>query len=250
VNWQRGIRYIDDGDVITTGGLLSSIDGTLRVIERLGDDDAAAAAAEAVGWRHYSPGRAATLPRSALTPSDAIVHMLNVGYRSSATTIGVVLTDGVSELELAAAFDPYAEVKAARTLAVTAGGESIRSRHGLTFIPRADLNATAGRVDRLLVPGSARLAPDVATTGVPVTYLNQQPGFAFDAALREVAFGMDVPTARWAAKILEYPTAGLELSGPGWPWTLILRPLVLGLAGLAVALTAARLVRSARTRRP
>jgi hypothetical protein len=45
VNWQRGIRYIDDGHVITTGGLLSSVDGTLRVIERLLDAGADASAA-------------------------------------------------------------------------------------------------------------------------------------------------------------------------------------------------------------
>ncbi|MEV4179773.1 hypothetical protein, partial [Nonomuraea sp. NPDC049709] len=63
---------------------------------------------------------------------------------------------------------------------------------------------------------------------------------------REVAHAMDVPTAKWAAKVLEYPAGGLGLSGPGWPWTLALRPLVLGLAGLA----AAWLIRRACTHQP
>src|SRR5919108_2279770 len=35
VGWVRGPRFIDDGDVVTTGGILSSVDGTLHVIERL-----------------------------------------------------------------------------------------------------------------------------------------------------------------------------------------------------------------------
>lgn len=254
VRWQRGIRYIDDGDVITTGALLSSVDGTLRVVERLVGADAAAAAAQAVGWKYYSPGTAAALPQSHLAPTDAITHVLNIGLRANSTTVGVVLTDGVGELELASAFAPYAEVKSARTLAITADGDSIRSRHGLTFVPRADL-AAVGRVDRLLVPGagvSASPDPAVAAArraGVPVEYLHQQPGFAFDTALRGMASSMDVPTARWTAKILEYPTADLGLSGPGWPWMLGLRPLLLGLIGLAAALGAARLVRRVRTRR-
>jgi hypothetical protein len=80
-------------------------------------------------------------------------------------------------------------------------------------------------------------------------YLHQQSGFAFDATLRDMAATMDVPTARWAAKILEYTSADLALSGPAWPWTLALRVLLLGLTGVAAALGVAWLVRRARTRR-
>ncbi|MEU6798948.1 DJ-1/PfpI family protein [Nonomuraea wenchangensis] len=256
VNWQRGIRYVDDGDVISTGGLLSAVDGTLRVVERLLGTDSAQAAAEAVGWRYYTPGKAATLPQSKLTLGDAILHTLNVGFRWEAPNVGVVLSDGVGEIELAAAFDPYAEHSmAARTVAVTPDGTAIRSRHGLTFTPRDTLANATVRFDRLLVPGAAAAAnpqPAVEAArrgGVPVEYLQARPGFAFDEALRDVARTMDVSTARWAAKVLEYPADGLGLSGPGWPWTLALRPLLLGLTGLAAALGAAWLVRRARVLR-
>lgn len=253
VNWQRGIRYVDDGDVISTGGLLSSVDGTLRVIERVVGTDAAAAAAQAVGWRYYSPGTAAALPRSQLAPTDAVMHILNIGFRANTTTMGVMLTDGVGEIELAAAFAPYAEAKAARTVAIAADGDSIRSRHGLTFIPRANLEAT-GEVDRLLVPGAAvepvgEVAAAAGRAGVPLQYLHHQPGFAFDAALRDMAVATDVPTARWAAKILEYTGAELGLSGSAWPATLVLRVLLLGLAGVAAAVGVVLLARRLRSRR-
>jgi transcriptional regulator GlxA family with amidase domain len=253
VNWQRGIRYVDDGDVITTGGLLSSVDGTLRVIERVVGTDAAAAAAQAVGWRYYSPGTAAALPRSQVAPTDAVMHILNIGFRANTTTMGVMLTDGVGEIELAAAFAPYAEAKAARTVAIAADGDSIRSRHGLTFVPRADLEAT-GEVDRLLVPGAAaepvgEVAAAAGRAGVPIQYLHHQPGFAFDAALRDMAAATDVPTARWAAKILEYTGAELGLSGSAWPATLVLRVLLLGLAGVAAAVGVVLLARRLRSRR-
>ncbi|XVQ14251.1 DJ-1/PfpI family protein [Spirillospora sp. CA-255316] len=255
VRWRKGVRYLDDGNVITTGGLLSSVDGALRVVERLIGTEAAASAARSIGWRHYSPGAAAALPEARLTPGNAIVHTLNVGFRANTTTVGVMLTDGVGELELASAFAPYAEVKAARTLAIAPGG-SIRSRHGLTFVRRTGPAGAEGDVDRLLVPGAAAAAaraPEVAATarraGVPAEYLHRGPGFAFDPALRDMARTMDNPTARWAGKILEYPTGELDLSGPTWPWTISLRPFFLGAVGLAAVLAALRLVRRARVRR-
>lgn len=250
VKWQRGVRYVDDGNLISTGGLLSSVDGSLRVIERLLGTQAAAAAAKAVGWRYYSPGKAAALAPQKLTAGDALLHILN-GYRWHTPTLGVVLTDGVGEIEVAAAFDSYAEQSlSVRTLAVGTDGTAVRSRHGLTFLPRAGLPDAGTKVDRLLVSGPASgVAAAARRANVPVTYLNTQQGFAFDAALRDLAATTDVPTARWAGKVLEYPAAGLGLSGPGWPWTLILRPLFLGLAGLAAGFGAVRLVRSVRTRR-
>ncbi len=250
VHWQRGTRYVDDGDVITTGGLLSSVDGTLRVIERFLGPAAASRAADAVGWHTYSPGRPAPLPGSRLAPTDAVVHLLNIGFRADTTTVGVVLTDGVGELEVSSAFAPYGEVKSARTLALTAGGEGVRSRHGLRFVPRADLGAADGRVDRVVVPGrDAAARATTAVAGVPVEYLHTRPGFAFDPALRDMAASMDVPTARWTGKILEYPVTDAGLEGPAWPWAPVLRVLLLGAAGVAVALGAGWLVRRWRARR-
>lgn len=250
VNWQRGTRYVDDGDVITTGGLLSSVDGTLRVVERMLGPGAASRAADAVGWRGYSPGTPAPLPGSRLAPTDAVVHLLNLGFRADTTTVGVLLTDGVGELEVSSAFAPYGEVKSARTLALTPDGDGVRSRHGLAFVPRADLDGAADRVDRVVVPGrdaAARPTADVA--GVPAAFLHTRHGFAFDPALRDMAASMDVPTARWTGKILEYPATGAGLDGPAWPWAPVLRVLLLGAAGFAVALVVERLVRRWRARR-
>jgi hypothetical protein len=52
---------------------------------------------------------------------------------------------------------------------------------------------------------------------------------------------MNVPSAQFAAKSLEWPTApaypgdAIRLSGPGWPWALALRPVALGLLSLSLA---------------
>ena len=57
VKWQRDIRYVDDGNIITTAGVLSGIDGALRILER--DTDESVAAGPPTRWAgRLPPGRA------------------------------------------------------------------------------------------------------------------------------------------------------------------------------------------------
>jgi transcriptional regulator GlxA family with amidase domain len=240
LDWTDGVSYLDDGDLITTAGVLSGVDGALRVIERLVGPAAAAQAAQAVAWPAYHPGRAAPIRRFRPAPPD-LVGLLSAGYRWDRPTMGVLLTDGVGETELAAAFRPYSELSyLARPLAVTVDGQPIRSRHGLTFVPRTDLAAAAPGLDRLVVPGAAAARREAVEglalpEGLRPVHLHQQPGFAFDAALGDIARTEDVATARWVAKTLQYPTRP-RLAGPAWPWTLTLRPVLLFAGGVAAVL--------------
>jgi transcriptional regulator GlxA family with amidase domain len=214
-DWQRGVRYVDNGDVVTTAGILSGIDGALRVIERFADEDTARSAATAVGWRHYSPGRPAAIPVNRTLPLG-MVALLNAGYRSR-PTVGVRLGDGVDELSTAAVFDAYeSQSFATRTVAVSPGGEPVTSAHGLTFVPRSTPDDPS--LDRAIVPARG------AT------------GFPYDAALTDVARTADAPTARWAAKALEYHPDELKLDGPGLSPALVARPVLLGLGTAALLL--------------
>jgi hypothetical protein len=193
-------------------------------------------AAAAVGWRHYGAGAPPPVTTGIAMPDPAAI--VNAGYRFDPPTIGVALTDGVGEIELASVFDPHALSLAARTLAVSADGGPVRSRHGLTFLPRADLASAAPGLDRLLVPGVAAAAGGneaPAVGGLVPEYVHDRPGFPFDATVADLARSTDVATARWAAKVLELPTDGLVLDGPAWPWvpTLTIAALMLPGAGIA-----------------
>ena len=241
VRWQDGVAYVDDGDLITTAGVLSGVNGALRVVERMVGHPAAAQAARAVSWPAYSPGAPAPIQRSRPAPADTVA-VLSAGYRWDRPTMGVLLTDGVGEIELASAFRPYTELSyLARPVAVTAEGRPVRSRHGLTFAPRADLASAAPRLDRLVVPGTdaaGRAAADKLSLPEHLSpvYLHAAPGFAFDGALTDIARTRDVATARWVAKSLQYPTTNPQLSGPAWPWALTVRPILLATATIAAAL--------------
>ena len=248
VRWQDGVAYVDDGDLITTAGVLSGVNGALRVVERMVGQAAAARAARAVHWPAYSPGAPAPIRRSRPAPADTVA-VLSAGYRWDRPTMGVLLTDGVGETELASVFRPYTELSyLARPVAVTTDGRPVRSRHGLTFAPRADLASAAPGLDRLVVPGAEAARREAAEglslpEGLAPVYLHHRPGFAFDAALADIARTRDVATARWVAKTLQYPTTDPPLSGPAWPWTLTLRPILIAAAAVAAVLGIRRLRR-------
>ncbi len=108
VEWVRGQRVVDDGDVVSTAGVLSGVDGTLHVIERLMGQAVAQEAAAAIGWRHYGAGAPPPVTTGIAMPDPAAI--VNAGYRLDPPTVGVALTDGVGEIELASVFDTACHV--------------------------------------------------------------------------------------------------------------------------------------------
>jgi len=110
------------------------------------------------------------------------------------------------------------------------------------FVPRGAVGSVA--VDRLLVPGAGGVP---VSGGVAPEYPHARPGFAFDGVLTDVARHLDVATARFAAKSLEYPVDGLVLTGPSWPWALLLRVVALAAAGAALGLGLTRRLGRRRT---
>ena len=138
-------------------------------------------------------------------------------------TLGVGLVEGASEIDIAAPFEVYASSFAARTVPIAAG-RTVTTRHGLRLIA-APADATAPRVDRLIVPGvprvdqvDTRLAGWAARRGLDIELPQADGEFSFDAMLRDLAAHADRATARVTAKSIEYPTGHLHLAGAAWPW--------------------------------
>src|SRR3954470_24025112 len=221
VRWVRGQRYVDEGQFISTAGILSGIDGSLHMIDRLGGRPLALRVARALrydGTRFLDDPAMTQLQRQ---PSDAIV-LLNAAFRWDRATLGVPLYDGMDELELAAVYDTYGLSFALRSVA--ASGAVITSRHGLHLVARRtseEWSASGGMV----LPRPA-----------------DDQRFPFDAALEDVARRQDIPTAEFAAKRLEY-RALPPLHGRGWAMVAALyRPPLLGLFALLLIFVLERLI--------
>jgi transcriptional regulator GlxA family with amidase domain len=238
VDWVRGQRYVQDGNLTTTAGVTSGVFGALRLVEQL----AGAGEAQRVGQELAYPGWSLHGPTEIRAqrwaPGD-LALLLAVVFPWWRPTVGVGLVEGVGELEVAAPFEVYASSFVARTVPIAAEA-TVTTRGGLRLVA-TPANADALQIDRLVVAGvgpieavDSRLLGWAADRGLKVELPNggQAAGrFGFDAMLGDLAGHSDQTTARVTAKSIEYPTGQLELAGAGWPW----RPTAL----LALTATAA-----------
>jgi putative intracellular protease/amidase len=244
--WVRGLRYVEDGNVLTAAGVTSGIGATLHVIRGYVGEEAATALAQQIGYPDQRVGDEPRIPADRLTVSDRALYVLWTAYGWGKPRIGVVLTEGTSEIELASVLDVYpGPVLTSNTTTLTPEGphSSVKSEHGLYFVPRSDL-ADAPGLDRLLVPGhTAPSATDprvrswAREKGLELEFIHAEapPGFPLDATLSDLAEHENAPVAKFTARLLEYPIGHLGLAVGGWPFTHLLRPLAVGLLGLALA---------------
>jgi putative intracellular protease/amidase len=257
--WVRGLRYVEDGNVLSAAGVTSGVGATLHVIRGYVGEAAASALAQKIGYPDQRLGGEPRIAANRLTASDRALYVLGVAYGWGNPEIGVVLTEGTSEIELASVLDVYpGPVLIANTTTLTLEGPRslVRSEHGLYFVPRSDL-ARAPGLDRLLVPG--RTAPSVPDPkvrswarekGLKLEFIHADApaGFPFDATLSDLAKHENALVARFTARLLEYPIGHLGLAGNAWPFAHLLRPLAVGLLGLALAVLIERLLDPATKR--
>ena len=217
-DWVAGQRYVRDGDITTTAGITSAIPGALSVVGDLAGTAEAQRVGRQVGYPGWSPAGPTGIPVQSWSLADRPVVM-NMVLPWQRPTIAVALADGVGEIDTASIFEVYAESAAARTLAVSRTGV-VETAHGLRLLTLAEDEAPD--VDTVLRPGA--LGP------------SGRPGF--DGALEHLAHTAGAATARSTAKMIDYPTEGLDLGAETGPR----RTQVLGTAAVGLSLGVALVV--------
>src|ERR687893_1917340 len=215
--WVRGRRYVEDGNVTTAAGVTSGVSATLRVVRGYVGEEAATSLARKIGYPDQRIGEEPRIEADRLTVSDRALYVLWAAYGWGKPEIGVVLTEGTSEIELASVFDVYpGPVFTSNTTSLTPEGprSPVRSEHGLYFVPRYNLDS-APPLDRVLVPG--RTTPSMTDPRVSswarerglkpeLIHADAPAGFPFEATLSDLAQHENGPVARFTARLLEYPT--------------------------------------------
>jgi transcriptional regulator GlxA family with amidase domain len=257
--WVRGLRYVEDGNVLTAAGVTSGISATFHVIRGYVGEEAATALAQKSGYPDQRVGDEPRIPADRLTVSDRALYVLWTAYGWGKPRIGVVLTEGTSEIELASVLDVYpGPVLTANTTTLTPEGprSPVRSEHGLYFVPRSDLDSAPG-LDRVFVPGRAvpsvtdpRVHSWAREKGLKLEFIHADApaDFPLDATLSDLAKHENASVARFTARLLEYPIGHLGLAGGGWPFAYLLRPLAVGFLGLALVVLTGRLLGPATKR--
>jgi putative intracellular protease/amidase len=234
--WLRNVRYVDDGNFVTSSNLTAGIDATLHVVDRFAGRATALDVARQIGYTQTGalddPAFQPPLPKDFLLPIA-----VNAGLAGPKQQLGVLLYDGVTELGQSGLVDPYFGSESATTLFMAPERRIVRSRDGFQFVPRYDFSS-APAPDRVLVPAgdnaTAKLQVIAAWTATqpyrPAEDLYRNVGSgesAYDASLRDLAVRHNGTLARAVADSLFYNAPDEDFSGASWPLGELL-----GLAGL------------------
>jgi putative intracellular protease/amidase len=209
--WEDGIRWVQDGTVLTTAGVSSGIAGALHLVEQYTDADEATRIATAIGYPAWRPGPAEAMPVNAITLDD-YPYPLAATLPWFQPTYGLMLSDGVDEIGVAAVAELYGGAAFLAHMVPVADGDSIRTAHGLTLLTTS--RSQAPRFDREITPGGQALGES-----------------AFEPVLRDLAQMAGEHVARTAAKYIEYPVGDLPKGG-----SLPVRLPLLAAGGVAVAI--------------
>lgn len=252
VHWVRGVRWVDHGWVITSAGLTSGVDASLRVLRRMAGDSVARRVARELQYPNYHFALEPSVTPYAVGPADAVL-LANAAFRIGRPQIGLTLHDGVGELDLSALYDTHAYSAVADVHAVASATAIVRTAHGLTLLPSltpASGTAALRALDRLVVPGRdgrARGAAVVAAVAslapaLPTSYpqADAPDRFVLEPVLEDLARVADLPTARFAMRRLEYRSDSIRLTGSAVPWGALVPALALALAGLLAVRLLAR----------
>jgi hypothetical protein len=183
-------------------------------------------------------------------PADAII-VANLAFRAPRQQVGVALYDGVGETDLTGLYDVYAASAAANLLAVAASPSTIRSAHGLILLPllaaaASEVDGAAIRhLDRVVVAGrnGAKDGAGVVaalrslTPALQPTYVHSEADqrFSLEPVIEDLARTVDLPTARFALRRLEFRSETIRLEGSAVAWGTL--PLALGLAVLGASVS-------------
>lgn len=185
-HWLANVRYVADGNVVSSAGVSAAIPTSLALVEAIGGRDAAVRTATrlgAAGWddRHDSEQFA--------IGAGIVFTFVGNRYLSRTDHLVVPLADGVDDLALALLLDAYGRTMRSALAIEAPGGAPVRSSHGLTLLPsEAPAPGAADGRRVLALPEGAPLA-------------------AFDRALADIGARYGAATERYVGLEMEYAPA-------------------------------------------
>jgi putative intracellular protease/amidase len=183
--WQRDVRYVADGNVITTTGVTASIPVCIALVEAIAGREQAASLAQSIGVRDWSSQHQSQLFH--LRAQHILTALTNKLAFWSHQDIGVAIDAGVDEVALALVADAYSRTYRSAASALAASNQPVISKRGLAILPDRVQSAVQS-VDRTIELPSDR-----------------PPIMLFNNALQEIEQMYGSGTAALVALQLEYP---------------------------------------------
>lgn len=161
--WLTDVRYVADGNVVSSAGVSAAIPTSLALVEAIGGSALAARTAARLGANDWSDAH-----DSAPFHIGAETVFTYVGNRYLTTNerLAVPVADGVDDVALALTLDAYGRTMRS-PIAIRSAGAAVRTLHGLVLLPDA---ASPPAREMPLAPGPSLSALDKALADIGQRY--------------------------------------------------------------------------------
>ncbi|WCK55235.1 DJ-1/PfpI family protein [Aneurinibacillus sp. Ricciae_BoGa-3] len=242
-HWEENLRYVHEGNIITSAGQTAGIDAVLYMIaQKLGEPIAAKIAKE-INYPSYH-----FVQNPKVDPFHMDIkfstYVLNNAFHWNKKQMGVLLYNGMDEISLSSIFDSYADTGTTQVLTVSSSDAPVVTKHHLNIVARHQI-ANAPKLDKMIVPGGnaktlaaadVKLWSEKGNANETLLIHSDSPNrYAFEAPLEDLAKQEDLLTAKHAVKRLEYRANHIHLEGKPFPLETYSNMLLTGLLTLLIA---------------
>ncbi|MGO0063023.1 DJ-1/PfpI family protein [Brevibacillus fluminis] len=241
--WRRGVRYVADGNIVSSAALTSGIDAVLYVISQQLGEPMAEKIAKEMNYPSYAFVKNPQVAPYYVDRTE-MIFTFNQAFQWNKKSAGVLLYNGMDDGALSTIFDTYAASGTTKVYTISDAKQPIVTKYHLNLVSRYQM-ANALKLDRMFVPGveaETIAAADVKQwsekgNNVVPEFIHSGYGdrFMFDAPLEDLAKQEDVLTARYGLKRLEYRATHLAFEGNPFSYEAFGIPVLLGFAALLLA---------------
>jgi putative intracellular protease/amidase len=137
VLWQKNVRYVVDGKIVSSAGISASMPTSLALVEAIAGQNAAAVEAKALGVKDWSPrhNSEAFEPRLGVNLFPLIAVNFTNGWFHKPEIIGVSVDQNTDEIALAFTADAWSRTGMSRAYVLSTDQLPITTKHGLIVLP-------------------------------------------------------------------------------------------------------------------
>ncbi|MDN3018892.1 DJ-1/PfpI family protein [Paenibacillus sp. BSR1-1] len=225
-HWVEDLRYVQEGNVLTTAGQSAGIDGVLHLIAKQLGEPMAAKISKEINYPSYHFVQNPKVNDPFYMDIKFATYWLNLGFHWNKKQMGVLLYKGMDELALSSIFDSYGDTGTTQISTISNSDAPIATKHHLNIVARHQIS-NAPKLDKMIIPGSTvkslaeadikRWSEKGNAKKTLLIHSDSPNRFVFEAPLEDLAKQEDVITAKHAVKRFEYHENGIHLEGKPFP---------------------------------
>ncbi|MDR6121240.1 AraC family transcriptional activator FtrA [Bacillus sp. SLBN-46] len=243
-HWKEDLRYVQEGNTLTTAGQSAGIDGVLHLIAQQLGEPMAAKVSKEINYPSYHFVQNPEVDHPFYVDTKFVTYWLNLGFHWNKKQMGVLLYKDMDEIALSSIFDSYGDTGTTQVLTVSSSDAPITTKHHLNILARHQIS-NEPKLDKMIIPGGdakslaaadVRLWSEKGNAKATLFIHSDSPyRYVFEAPLEDLAKQEDLLTAKHAVKRFEYRANGIHLEGNLFPLETYVNILLTGLLALFVA---------------